>query len=377
MAANLERQRHIVDFTVASLLRRKGKNGALLAVYTLIVFLLASVILFTHALKQEAARVLKDGPEIIVQRTLMGRYSPIPLGYADDIREIRGVQSVRPRLWGYYYDGSFLANYTLMVPDEAPPAAGEIVLGSGISRLREAFPGDIVGFTGFDGRPQSYRVQGLLPEESQLVAADLILLAESDYRQLSGIPADQATDLVLTVRNQKELATIAEKIVKLHPDTRPIIRSEILRTYEALFSWRSGVVTVLFTIAALAFVIFAWDKATGLSAEERKEIGVLKAVGWESSDVLLLKFWEGLLVSLTAFLLGTALAYLHVFAGTFCLFAPVLKGWSTLYPEFRLTPFIHFGQLAVIFLLTVVPYIVTTIVPSWRVATIDPDMVLR
>ena len=71
MAANLERQRHIVDFTVASLLRRKGKNGALLAVYTLIVFLLASVILFTHALKQEAARVLKDGPEIIVQRTLI------------------------------------------------------------------------------------------------------------------------------------------------------------------------------------------------------------------------------------------------------------------------------------------------------------------
>ncbi len=376
MAANLERQRHIVDFTVASLLRRKGKNGALLAVYTVIVFLLASVIFFTHALKQEAARVLKDGPEIIVQRTLMGRYSPIPRSYADDIREIGGVQSVRPRLWGYYYDGSFLANYTLMVPDEAPPP-GEIVLGSGISRLREAFPGDIVGFTGFDGRPQSYRVQGLLPEESQLVAADLILLAESDYRQLSGIPADQATDLVLTVRNRKELATIAEKIVKLHPDTRPIIRSEILRTYDALFSWRSGVVTVLFTIAALAFVIFAWDKATGLSAEERKEIGVLKAVGWESSDVLLLKFWEGLLVSLTAFLLGTALAYLHVFAGTFWLFAPVLKGWSTLYPEFRLTPFIHFGQLEVIFLLTVVPYIVTTIVPSWRVATIDPDMVLR
>jgi len=320
---------------------------------------------------------LQDAPEIIVQRTLTGRYHPVPLSYADRLRDIRGVLSVKPRLWGYYYDGNFLANYTLVVPDENPPPAGEIVIGSGISRVRDAFPGDIIGFTGFDGKPQSYRVKGTIPEASQLVSADLILISEPDYRALAGIPVNQATDLVLQVRNRKELATIAEKITRLLPDTRPIIRNEILRTYDALFNWRSGVVVVIFGIAALAFVIFAWDKATGLSAEERKEIGILKAVGWESSDVLLMKFWEGLVISLSAFLLGTVLAYLHVFFGSSLLFVPVLKGWSTLYPRFRLVPFVNFGHLAAIFFLTVVPYTVTTVIPSWRVATIDPDSVLR
>ncbi len=377
MANAFERQRHILDFTIVSLLRRKGKNSTLLLVYTLIIFLLASIIFFTHALKREAALVLQEAPEIIVQRTLTGRYHPIPLSYADKIRDIRGVISVKPRLWGYYYDGNFLANYTLMVPAETSPAPGEIQIGSGISRVRDAFPGDIIGFTGFDGKAQSYRVAGTIPAASQLVAADLILLAEADYRALAGIPADQATDLVLKVRNQKELATIAEKITKLLPDTRPIIRNEILRTYDAVFNWRSGVIVVLFSIAALAFVIFAWDKATGLSAEERKEIGILKAVGWESADVLLMKFWEGVVISLTAFLLGTTLGYLHVFCGSSLLFVPVLKGWSTLYPQFRLVPFVNFGHLAAIFFLTVVPYTVTTIIPSWRVATIDPDSVLR
>ena len=104
MTGNFERQRSIIDFTIASLLRRKGKNGALLVVYTLIIFLLSSVIFFTHALKREAAQVLQEAPEIIVQRTLTGRYQPLPLSYAARIREIRGVVSARPRLWGYYYD---------------------------------------------------------------------------------------------------------------------------------------------------------------------------------------------------------------------------------------------------------------------------------
>lgn len=377
MREALERQLHIINFTIASLLRRKGKNGSLLAVYTLIIFVLASVIFFTHALKREAAEVLKDTPEIIVQRTLTGRYQPIPLSYADKIRDVRGVISVEPRLWGYYYDGNFLANYTLVVPRENPPEPSSIDIGAGISKIRDANPGDIIGFTGADGRPRSFTIRKILSDESQLISNDLILISESDYRNFSGIPADQATDLVLKVRNAREFSTIAEKITRLIPDSRPIIRTEILRTYDAVFSWRSGLVIVIFSAAALAFVIFAWDKATGLSAEERKEIGILKAVGWETSDVLQMKFWEGLAVSFTAFLLGIILAYAHVFFASSFIFAPVLKGWSTLYPTFRLVPFVNFGHVAAIFFLTVVPYTVTTIIPSWRAATIDPDAVMR
>ncbi len=377
MAGRIERQRHIIDFTLASLLRRKGKNGALLLVYTIIIGVLASVIFFTHAVKREAALVLQEAPEIIVQRTFTGRYQPIPVSYSDTIRAIRGVISVRPRLWGYYYDGNFLANYTLMVPAEKPPEPGTIAIGSGISKLREAFAGDTVGFTGFDGRPQSFTIKSVLDEDSQLLSADLILISEADYRVFSGIPAGYATDLVLKVRNPKEFATIAEKITKLHPDTRPIVRNEILRTYDAVFSWRAGLVIVIYSAAALAFVIFAWDKATGLSAEERKEIGILKAIGWETSDVLLMKFWEGLTISLTAFLLGVTIGYCHIFFASSALFAPVLKGWSTLYPSFRLVPFVNAGDLAALFFLTVVPYTVTTIVPSWRAATVDPDSVMR
>jgi len=127
----------------------------------------------------------------------------------------------------------------------------------------------------------------------------------------------------------------------------------------------------------LAFIIFAWDKASGLSAEEKREIGILKAIGWETSDVILMKFWEGTALSLTSFLLGLLLAYGHVFLFSSALFEPALKGWAVLYPSFRLVPYVDPFQISTLFFLTVIPYTVATIIPSWRAATVDPDSVMR
>jgi len=42
----LEKQQHLIDFTLASLARRKTKNIGLLIAYTLLVFVLASLPFF-------------------------------------------------------------------------------------------------------------------------------------------------------------------------------------------------------------------------------------------------------------------------------------------------------------------------------------------
>ncbi len=377
MASWIEKQRSIMDFTLSSLMRRKGKNIALFLVYTLVVFMLGSALFFTQALKREAALILKDAPEMVVQRLLGGRYDTIPVAYVEKISTIRGVVAAGPRLWGYYFDPSVGANYTLQVPRNNPPGRGQIIIGNGIARSRTVSQGDIMSLRGYDGLVRNYTVHGKLSAESELVSADLMLMAEADFRDLFQFPAALATDIVVTVRNHTELPTIAQKVADLLPDTRPIIREEMVRTYEAVFDWRGGVVLVLLTMALLAFVIFAWEKASGLSAEERREIGILKAIGWETSDIIAVKTYEGLFVSFFSFICGILAAYGHVFFSSACLFAPALKGWSVLYPAFRITPFIDPYQVAVLFFLTVAPYTVATIVPSWRAAIVDPDAVMR
>ncbi len=373
----IEKQRNILDFTLSSLLRRKGKNSALMLVYTLLVFLLASVMFFTQALRREAAIVLQGAPELIVQRMSAGRHDLVSSRSLDEIRAIRGVQNAKGRLWGYYFDPVTRANYTLLVPASDVPEPETIVIGEGLSRERQAFPGDILPFRAYDGTLLPFMIARVLPQDAELVSSDLILMGEGDFRRLFSPPPGTYTDIVVQVRNPKEVGTIAAKIARRFPDARPVTRQEILRTYDTIFDWRSGIIVVLLAAAVLAFVIFAWDKASGLSAEEKREIGILKAIGWETNDVLLMKFWEGMVVSLTSFLAGLLLAYVHVFFTRAVLFEPVLKGWSTFYPRFRLVPFIDPYQISVLLFLTVVPYTVATIIPSWRAATIDPDAVMR
>jgi ABC-type lipoprotein release transport system permease subunit len=373
----IERQRNIIDFTLSSLLRRKGKNVALICVYTFVVLMLASVMFFVHSIKKEASLILKDAPEMVIQRMIAGRHELIPVAYIDKIKDIRGVISVKRRLWGYYYDPVIGANYTLMVPADSDVSSGKIVIGQGISRARLAFEGDTLEFRSYDGKIINLEVKNILSPESELVSSDLVLISENDFRRLFGGSGDHATDLTLQVKNSRELSTIALKISEILPDTRPILRDEILRTYDAVFNWRGGMMIVILLGALLAFIIFAWDKASGLSSEERKEIGILKAIGWETSDVILMKFWEGMAVSLSSFLAGALLAYVHVFFASSALFEPALKGWAVLYPRFKPIPFIDASQLAALFFLTVVPYTVATIIPSWRAATVDPDSVMR
>jgi ABC-type lipoprotein release transport system permease subunit len=371
------RYRNILDFAISSLSRRKWKNLSLLVIYTLIVFALASLILFVSAMKREAAVILKGAPSMVVQKMVMGRHDLMPLSYAAEIGAITGVEDVTPRLWGYYYDALMGANYTMMVSASLNDDPEDIIIGSGVARLYNLGEGDIMPFLAYDKSPLLLNVRRVMSYESELAAADLILMSEEGFRALYNFPAGYATDLALTISNPKEVSTIAAKIADRFPDTRPISRSEILRTYDAIFDWRGGMMIVMLSSAIFSFIIFAWDKATGLSAEERKEIGILKSIGWETADVLMLKFWEGVVISLSAFLMGVIFAYCHVFFLTAPLFEHALKGWAVLYPRFKLVPAINTYELAILFFLTVIPYTTATIIPSWRAATADPDTAMR
>jgi ABC-type lipoprotein release transport system permease subunit len=333
--------------------------------------------LFTQSLRREAALVLAQAPELILQRLVAGRHDLIPAEYLDKIGDIRGVGEKYGRLWGYFYDPAVRANYTLLVPRHQAPATGEIQIGAGVARTRGLAVGDFLSLRSARGEPFSFRVGAVLSAQTELVSGDLLLLGEQDFRNLFAYPPERFTDIVLRVRNPREVRTVAEKLALALPDTRPILREEILRTYDAVFGWRQGMVFVLLTGAVLAFVIFSWDRASGLSAEERREIGLLKAVGWETADVLRMKLWEGVVLSLGAFLMGYLLAYVHVFHFAATLFDPVLRGWAVLYPDFRPLPHVDGLQVATLFFFTVFPYTAATIFPVWQAAITDPDTVMR
>jgi len=246
-----------------------------------------------------------------------------------------------------------------------------------VARLRKVSVGRQIYLVSPAGPFLNLKVKAILPEATALVSSDLVLVSDADFRRFFQLEADEFTDIAVFVRNPKEIAKVSEKVTIALRQHRVITKNDVLRTYEAVFSWREGLLLALLSGAVLAFGILAFDKASGLSAQEKRDIGILKAIGWDTGDIVRMKLWEAMLISLTAFLAGFALAYAHVFFFSAPLLEAVLKGWSTLYPRVALTPSIDGLQIATLALLTVLPYLAAIVVPVWRSASADPDAVMR
>ena len=384
----MRRQLKILEYTLSSLLRRKYKNLSLIAVYAFTIATLGSVLFLTHALKLEATGSLTTAPDLVIQRISAGRHDLIPTDYTVIINKLPGVESVTPRVWGYYYDSLIRANLTLvgistyqdkleLLEGRLPENPQECAIGMGVAGAFGPTIGDNLVLEDSEKSRTVFKISGIFRAESNLLTNDLVVLQETALRDFFSIDKRMATDLVVQVHNQREINTLAKKIKHLLPDTRPITRDEILHTYDTLFNWRSGMMLAVAVAALIAFCILAWDKATGISAAEKQEIGILKAIGWETADVLSVKFWEGLVISLTSFILGTLAAWIHVFVLDAPALVPLLKGWSVLFPKFQLTPAVDFYQLFVLAFLTIVPYLVCTIIPAWKSAITDPEQVMR
>ncbi len=382
------RHSKILEYTLSSLLRRRYKNLSLVVIFSLVVSVIASILFLTQAFKTEAFHVLDGTPELIIQKVSGGRHDLIPTEYIRRIKDIPGIRGIVPRYWGYYYDTITRGNYTIIGIDNhidgltllngrMPLHNGECTVGRGVADMKLSDIGGDIVLTNNDGTWRIFQIVGVFTSESNMLTNDLILIRKEDIVRLFGMPSNAATDIVVQINNTSETATISRKIKQMLPDTRPIMKSEIIRTYDTVFNWRSGMVLTMFFGSIIAFCILAWDKATGLSAEEKQEIGILKALGWETSDILELKFWEGIILSLASFLTGLLVAYVHVFYLGAFLLAPALKGWSVLFPSFRLIPYLDMYQVFTLFFLTVVPYVASTIIPSWKSAITDPDVVMR
>ena len=356
----IAKQRYLIDFTLASLARRKTKNLGLLLVYTLLVFVLASVTLLTSALRQEAARVLAQSPEVLLQRMVAGRHDLIPPGYIERIGRIRGVQQIEGRLWGYYYDAVVKANYTFMVArreSASAPAASSSAPGWRVfagSRQATCCPSAPIRASCSPSRSTPSCRPNPNWSAPTSCCSTRPISAPSSITRPAITPTSRCPSPI-----RRKCARWPTKLAAALPDSRPILREEVLRTYQSIFDWREGIVLALLSAAILAFAILAWDKASGLSAEEKREIGILKAIGWETGDVIRMKLWEGMLVSLTAFLIGYLAAYVHVFHSSArrCSSRCSRAGRCSI-RSFTLMPAIDGLQVATLFFFTVFPYAV-------------------
>ena len=395
-----ERQKNIIDYSLQSLLRRRSKNILILIIFVLLVFAVSSVLFITGSLTKEMMITSNDLPDITVQRILGGRQVNMLSSYIPEIEKIPGVEAVETRVWGYFYLASLQANFTIYGMDLNLLEEGEyhkivnwrnvpdgvqsnpdfrMIVGRGVFELLKDIQMDeaYLFYQPSWQKPIPFDIIGTFKTETELQSNDMMVLQTEGARQVLELPPDEFSDLVVYVPNPEEIENIALKIHRYFPELRAITRGQIQNTYASVFNWKSAFVLSSLLVAIFAFLILIWDKASGLSPEEKREIGILKAIGWDTDVVLSVKLWEGLILSGISSLAGILMAYAYIY----WLRAPGLKeifiGWSTIYPSFQLMPDVDFKFLSLIITISVVPYLAVTVFPAWKAAVTDPDAIMR
>jgi lipoprotein-releasing system permease protein len=252
----------------------------------------------------------------------------------------------------------------------------EMIAGTPLAKSLGLVIGDSFGLPSPKPSPPLALV-GTFGSAVDLYAADVVLCDEDDARAILGLALDQATDLAVDVKNPDEARVVAGTIVDRLPGTRVVEKRTLARVYTLAYGRRAGLLFAACIPALIALIVLALDRASGLSPDEKREIAIMKAVGFSIRDVLVTKMLESLLVATLAAAAGLLLAY----AWVFWLGAPGLRGalvgWSVLYPQTKLTPMVDFAQLLAIAAATVGPFVSLSVVPAWRAAILEPMDAMR
>jgi ABC-type lipoprotein release transport system permease subunit len=387
---------YLIEYAIHSILRQKTKSFFVVVILTLLIFLLSSVFLITNSLKYELDITVDSLPQIIVQKIKAGRHYDIDVDLVDQLVEINGVEDAISRVWGYYYfanagvnfsivglnqyENQYKSSFTKIVKKfELEEDSKDImVVGKGVLKvLKENYYNDYFNFIKSDGTLKKIDIAGVFDADTELESNDVIVMSQDNVREIFDIDDTKATDIVIKVHNPLEIQTIASKIRLAYPDTRVITSDDLKISYQNIFDYKSGIFLALFTVALFTFFIIIYDRASGLESEQKREIGILKAIGWKIDDILREKFYESFIISSFAYIsgIGLSIAYVYIFD------APVLRkvfeGYSQLKTTFELPFIVDIQTLFLVFFLSVPIYVGAIIIPSWKIATLEADEVIR
>ena len=379
----------LLAHALGALGRRKARSLALGGGLAFAVALVAAVLFLTEALRAEAVRARAAHPDIVVQKLVGGRPTTIPASERAKLVDIPSVREVTPRVWGYVFLPALQGNVTIVAsPPGVPPISvangvlhsgrdlnpgqHEMIAGVELAHFLGMLPGDELGLPSADPRAHAMKLVGTFDSSLDLWTSDVILCDEDDARALLGVPEGDATDIAITLANPAEARVVAGTIIERMPGARIIERDLLERVYHLAYGRRAGLVLGASIPALLALLVLAWDRASGIGADERREIAILKAVGWSTADVLWAKLFEAILVGAAATALGLLLGYAWVFWLGAPGLRPALVGWSVLYPRASLTPMVDVAQLLGVTIAVLGPFVLLSVVPAWRAATADP-----
>lgn len=396
--------RHLLEISATGLvavllhpLRSLASVAALMAV--LLPYLVCLGL--SKGVEEQAEESARFGADLYVSGSQFGRPVPLPLEAVAAVRKIDGVIDVTPRIVGEVLLGKEREHAVLVgLPPDPFPAWGdcvegelpgptrrnELVMGSALARRLSLKTGSVLlPFYDNDRGVHTSRVVGVFKPDGPLWQSNLILTTFDTAAEVF----DQqglATDLLVSCRPGYQAAVsreIEQRLTFPSGECQGTVRARVTAREDLLallprgLRHREGIFNLHFLLAfVVAILVLLVTSGFGL-AERRREIGILKATGWQTDEILLRGLVESLALSLAGACLSLLLAWvwLRVFNG-YGVAGLFLAGVDAV-PDgpvpFQLAPV----PVLLAFVLSLTIVLTGTLYSSWRAATTAPREAMR
>jgi ABC-type lipoprotein release transport system permease subunit len=355
----------------------------------------------SYGVQEEAELSIRLGPDLYVTGSRFGRDAPVPLAAVASIRDLDGVTDVVPRIVGGLALGKDRESAILVgIPLKNMPRAvhcisgrlpragsvNELVFGSGLARKLHLEVGSVLPpfYHNRKGEKLS-RVVGIFRSDVSLWQTNLIFTTFASSAAIFDQP-NLATGLLVRCR-PGYAGRVADAIRGMgafpsgavRGNIRPhiIARQDLEAMLPAGLLHREGIFDLHFLLAfAVGILVVLVTSGFGLG-ERRREVGILKATGWQTDEVLLRGLVEALVLSVTAAAVSVLLAFVWLKGLNGWWIAGIFLAGAGVAPDFTV-PF----QLAPVpallaFVTSFVVVLSGTAYSTWRAATVPPREALR
>jgi ABC-type lipoprotein release transport system permease subunit len=379
-------------FLTLVLFKQKAKHIGAILISVIIIFLLSAVLFISSSLQETLLATLEKEGDFTVTKIQAGRAVNTPEAWIDKIVDIEGITSLTPRVYGRYFftprDKSFLVVGIDFFDEQNSQILQDIIgktslksflstdsmiVGEGVKLfLKEHYYSEYFTFKTPHGNLKKVRMAQTFSKENNLIANDMIIMPIVLAKEIFGLEENEISDITFNVPNEAEWDNIVTKLHLLFYDVRVMEKREIKKAYENLYNYKGGVFLILYLITLVTFMLILYQRYAMVYSTERKEIGILRAVGWSIKDILKLKFYENIVIVIVSFTLGVLFAYLYVFIFDAPLLRQIFLGGANMTNSVVLVPVLKFGILGSIFLFYAIPFLAAVLIPAWKIAVTPP-----
>ncbi len=362
------------------LLRRPFEALLLGITLTLTIAIVGTLLLFPRAVQDTLNTLLNASPSIVLRRFDAAGFCPLPVpASVRAAQTVVGVVSVRPRIWGLV-NGPGLLTMVGVQREGMPqglagqltrlPERGEVIIGFGVASGQST--GQSAGTLQLEGViRQNYQVIDRLPEKTSLFTHDLVLMNPEDARQLIGLPKGYASDLAIDVFHEEEQDAILSDLADAFAwPVRCVTRRQSQGISASRLNRARTLVAITVIPAVLALCLLVAVN-TRKSMGRQSDLGIMKATGWTTGDIIRFQMYRELFVCLPSAAVGICLSFVLVYGPGAGWVADFFFGWKTIPPSFYLETTGAAAVVLEVAALMLVPVIASAFLPALKGATSD------